>query len=80
MIGKIEKLKLVLAKNDAYLLYFLLEASEGLCFYSTLPSDSTKPGLAIIELQFDPSTGKEVKHLLNSIRQQSLISFEIIEN
>ncbi len=79
MNSELKIIKLVLAKNDAYLLYFLLEATEGICFYSTLPANPAQPGLATIELKFHPSTSDDVHKLLSSIRKQSLMSFEMIE-
>ena len=79
MINTLKNLKVLLSKNDAYLMYFLLESQEGICFYSTLPSDPIKPGLAIIELKFDVSTAELVQQFLNSVQKQKLISFEVVD-
>jgi hypothetical protein len=78
MENTIEIVNLVLAKNDAYFLYFLLEANEGICFYSTLPNNSAHSGLVTIEIKFHISTRNEVQNLLKSVQHQKLFEFAII--
>lgn len=79
MDSNLNILRLTLAKNDACLLYFLLEANEGICFYSTLSSSLLPPGLAMIELKFHPSTSEDVHQLLSFAKSNNFFSFEIQE-
>ena len=71
--SQIQRIVITLNSQDASMLYFLLEANEGICFYSTL--ETNQPGLKSIELLFDISTQEQVEHLLGSIKSQNTFNY-----
>ena len=78
MAETLEKITILLPKSDSYFLYFLLEAHEGIAFYSTTNVPNTPKGLVTIECYFHPSTSHLVEHLLRELKNQQLISYSLI--
>lgn len=67
---EVEKFLITLPTNEAFMLYFMLESNEGLCFYSTVEkgSQNNNEGLTQIEATFHPSTKETLIRLLLSIK------------
>ena len=80
MLQDIQQIHIQLPKSDSYFLYFLLEANEGISFYSTIPSSIPTPGLVTIECNFHPSTAANVMHLLEQLKLQNLISYNLMSS
>lgn len=79
MTDTTQQITLLLPKSDSYLLYFLLEANEGISFYSTIPTPNNQNGLVTIECNFHRSTSANVYHLLDQVKKLNLINMTISE-
>ncbi len=63
-------------KKHAAFTYFILEANEGLCFYSTL-STSLKGSFRDIEVFSPLSLKREVIHLFNQLKSEYTIEIQM---
>ena len=68
------QIKIRVSKEDSAMVYFTLEANEGLCFYSTL--DST-PGqeFRVLEIQGAIEFETELKRILGTLQKSFLIQY-----
>ena len=62
-------LRLRVAKDDAYFIYFTFEASEGLCFYST-SDDSLKGQFRDIEVRCPIEWKDELLNLIQRLKTE----------
>lgn len=56
-------------KNESAFLYFILEAHEGLCFYSTLPS-SLGQSYRDVHIQSSVHFIEEIDQVINKLSQE----------
>jgi hypothetical protein len=65
-------LRLRVAKDDAYFIYFTFEANEGLCYYSTA-DDSLKGQFRDIEVRCPIEWKQDLLNLIQNLKTQMRI-------
>ncbi len=57
-------------KEDSAIVYFILEANEGICFYSTIPHE-THDQFRIVEIKYTKELEKRVQSNNKSIKKRN---------
>lgn len=56
-------------KEDSAIVYFILEANEGICFYSTIPHE-THDQFRIVEIKYTKELEKEFNQIINQLKKE----------
>lgn len=56
-------------KEDSAIVYFILEANEGICFYSTIPHETHDP-FRTVEVKYTKELEKEFNQIINQLKKE----------
>jgi hypothetical protein len=71
------KFRCKILKEEAYFIYFTLEAHEGLCSFSTIPHEKGQ-AFRMLEINYSLSLKAQVEHLIRQLKRNHYI--EILED
>ncbi len=65
----LNRVLLKVKKEDSAIIYFILEANEGVCFYSTIPHEAHDQ-FRIIEIKYTQELEKEFNQIINQLKKE----------